>query len=104
MSADLGVFLQTVLSHTVILIYRFDIPMTLCDIPMTLSVNIRNNIGITKCHPADCQERNLESNPRGEVTMTPRLEGEKCNEPHETMEEKERKNRIFESYLRERVL
>lgn len=104
MSADFRMFLQILLSHTVILIYRLDITMTLCDIIMTLSVNIRSSTGIIKCHPAECQERNLESNPRGEVTMTPKLEGEKCNDPHETMEEKERKNRLFESYLRERVL
>ena len=37
--------------------------------------------------------------------MTPQSKGEKHNEPHINLEkENYRKNRIFESYLRERVL
>ncbi len=37
--------------------------------------------------------------------MTPKSKGEKRNEPHINHEkENHRKNRIFESYIRERVL
>ncbi len=37
--------------------------------------------------------------------MTPKSKGEKHNEPHINLEkENNRKNRIFESYIRERVL
>jgi len=37
--------------------------------------------------------------------MAPKHKGEKQNEPHINLEEENnRKNRIFESYIRERVL
>jgi hypothetical protein len=71
---------------------------------MTLSVN-KINIGCLSCNLADGPKQKLDSTPRGEVTMTPQSKGEKQNEPHINLEkENYRKNRIFESYLRERVL
>ena len=71
---------------------------------MTLSVN-GTSIGSLSCNLAECQKRNLEPQPRGEVPMAPKHKGEKQNEPHINLEEENnRKNRIFESYIRERVL
>ena len=78
--------------------------MTQCDINMTLSVN-KINIGTLSINLADSQKQNTDLTPRGEVTMTPHSKGEKQNEPHINPEkENQRKNRIFESYIRERVL
>ncbi|TRO55720.1 hypothetical protein E2P64_06665 [Candidatus Bathyarchaeota archaeon] len=71
---------------------------------MTLSVN-KMSIGSISCNLADDQKRNCTFTPRGEVEMTPKSKGENCNEPHINLEEENhRKNRIFESYIRERVL
>jgi hypothetical protein len=71
---------------------------------MTVSVKALR-IGTLGCNLTDRQSQKLDSPPRGEVTMTPTSKGEKRNEPHNNLEkENYRKNRIFESYIRERVL
>lgn len=71
---------------------------------MTLSVNTISMAALS-CDPVDGQKRNFDSTPRGEVPMKPESKGEKHNEPHINLEkENHRKNRIFESYIRARVL
>lgn len=91
-------------SQTVILIYRLVHLMTCCDINMTESVNVRGIIGNQSINLSCYENRECKSKLRGEVRMTPQ-EGGKQNEPHNTFEEEEeQKNRIFESYLRARVL
>ncbi len=72
---------------------------------MTFSVN-SNSICDNFCTNLSAnRDSHLESKPRGEVTVTPEPEGKKQAEPHTpSMEEEERKNKIFRSTLRERVL
>ena len=79
--------------------------MTLRDINMTLGVRTTGICDNFCTNLSANRDSHLESKPRGEVTMTPKPEGKKHTEPHTpTKEEEERKNQIFRSTLRERVL
>lgn len=72
---------------------------------MTVSVNIRSNIGHLSTNLSSNQDGESKFTPRGEVEMTPKSKGEKQNEPHSNLEKEDKqKNRIFEAYFRERVL
>ena len=77
--------------------------VTCRDISMTVSVNIRSNMGHLSTNLSSNQDGESKFTPRGEVEMTPKSKGEKQNESHNNLEEKQ-KNRIFEAYFRERVL